>query len=133
MARTASTLAVDVTAVTVAPSARAICTPNDPTPPPAPTTATLVPLPTCPSHRSFCSAVAPAMGIAAASSNESESGIPATCFAGARQYCAKVPRLSPNTLSPTCTSVTPLPTATTSPAKSPPQSALVGLLHQRAL
>src|SRR5919107_270400 len=66
--RTRSTFAVLHTPVTCAPNALAICTPNVPTPPDAPTTSTRWPAWTRPRSRRACRAVTADTGTAAACS-----------------------------------------------------------------
>jgi hypothetical protein len=78
------------TAVTVAPSALAICTAHVPTPPAAPLIRILCPAFNRPASRSPCSATTP-HGVAAASSNERLLGLGASRFAGTATYSANAP------------------------------------------
>ncbi len=61
-------------AVTSAPSAFAICTANDPTPPEAPVISTVCPAVNRATSRSACSAVIPDVGTAAASAAATPAG-----------------------------------------------------------
>ena len=119
-ARTRSTLSVLVTAVTVAPSARAICTANDPTPPPAPLTSTRCPGRTRPRSRSPWSAVMPATPTEPACSNVTLAGLATRPCSATATRSANEPIVIPKTSSPGRKRVTAAPTASTTPATSDP-------------
>src|SRR5918994_5453411 len=131
---TSSRFGVLPTPVTSAPSARAICTANVPTPPDAPLIRTRVPGPALPTSRMAISAVRPDMTDAAASSKVRLTGFTMSWDAGARANSAKVPgdvvsvlsHDEPNTSSPGWRSVTYLPTASTTPAMSVPRTGAAG-------
>ena len=123
------------TAVTWAPSARAICTANWPTAPAAPLTRTRSPGCTAASLRTVNRAISAEVGTAAASTNETPSGMRSRAASGAFTYSANVPPLrhwkpsttSPNTGSPTWNRDVPGPSASTTPAASVPGIGLAGL------
>ena len=60
------------------------------------------------------------IGIAAASAKESAAGFLVMSSAGPVTYEPSEPPSMPSTWSPTCRCVTPSPSATTTPAQSPP-------------
>ena len=121
---TSSTLRPLHTPVTSAPCSAASCTVSDPIPPDAPFTSTLAPASDPRTRRSACSAVKPAIGIAAAASSSTASGIATACCSFMTTASAHAPRLtSATTRSPTATDVTPSPTAATTPATSLPMIA----------
>ncbi len=126
MARTASSLAVLATPVTVAPSAVASCTANEPTPPDAPITSTRWPGSTRPTVVRAWSAVMPEIAETAACSKLTFSGLCASFDSLAEAYSAKVPLPMPNTSSPTAKRVTSAPTSTTRPATSMPSTGCFG-------
>ena len=125
-ARTRSVFAALHTPVTSAPSARAICTANVPTPPPAPITATVCPVSTRAMSRRACRAVAADVGTTAACSNVRLAGFGASVSSCPRAYSAKAPLQAPNTSSPGRSRVTPAPTAATRPATSCPATRSFG-------
>src|SRR5918994_1299882 len=124
--RTSSAFDPEATPVTTAPRAFAICTVNVPTPPPAPVTNTFVPGDTSAAW-SARSAVAPEIGTAAASSKDSRGGFAATFPTGTTANSANEPDEEyPITSSPGANPVTPEPTASTTPATSPPRTRALG-------
>ena len=109
------------TPVTSAPSAFAICTANEPTPPDAPVTSTVWPGCTFAISRRACSAVMPDVGTAAASVIDKPGGTGTRFSALTHAYWASAPEpVHPNTSSPGCSAVTSVPTAVTTPARSMP-------------
>src|SRR3569623_372407 len=87
---TKPTFGVLHTPVTSAPSALAICTAKDPTPPDAPTTSTRLPAST-PALRTAWSAVEPEIGTAAACTEVRFQGLRVSLAAGTAAYSANVP------------------------------------------
>ncbi len=126
--RTSSTLPVLHTPVTSAPSAAAIWTANEPTPPLAPLTSTRWPGFTAPTSRIPRRAVVAAMGSAAACSNVRLAGFGTTLSCAAHAYSAKAPRTKPNTSSPGRSPRTFAPTVSTTPAASLPATGIFGLV-----
>ncbi len=78
--------------------------------------------------RSACSAVMAAIGIAAASSNETFAGFSTILrLSRTRTYSENAPSRPPNTSSPGLNFVTLFPTDSTTPAKSTPNCGSVGV------
>src|SRR5215510_91481 len=103
-----------------APRALAIWTANEPTPPAAAWMSTVSSLAT-PSFVSTVAAVCPDAESAPAAVHGTEGGLGTTCPAGTTTCSACAARkVQPATLSPVSTVVTPSPTSSTTPAKSPP-------------
>src|SRR6267142_6037525 len=100
MEPTISTFLLLHTPVTSAPHDLAICTANVPMPPAAPLIRTRFPGWIRPALRRPCSAVSPASGTAAASSNETLAGFATKDDSEAHAYSARDPRHSPRTSSP---------------------------------
>ena len=124
--RTRSSFAALATPVTSAPSAVAICTAYEPTPPEAPITRTFWPRSTRPTSDTAISAVSPEIGTAAACSKVTFAGLGASLSSRATAYSAKEPGAIPNTSSPTANLVTAEPTASTMPATSRPGTGFFG-------
>src|ERR687898_1446031 len=130
--RTRSAFDPEATPVTTAPRAFANPTANVPTPPPAPVTNTFVPGDTS-AALSARSAVAPEIGTAAASSKDSPGGFAATFPTGPTANSANEPDDEyPITSSPGANPVTAEPTASTTPATSPPRTRALGLRKPNA-
>src|SRR3569833_3491793 len=115
--------------MTYAPRALAICTARRPTPPPAACTRTRWPDPSPAVSTSPCQAVSAARGMAAACTWSIEAGLRTKCRGGAVTYSAYAPagcgkRGMPKTSSPGSYSVTPGPTAATTPDTSKPRVGL---------
>ena len=125
-----STFLVLQTAVTSVPSALAIWTANDPTPPDAPLIRTRCPGFIRPFRRP-CIAVQPAVGSVAASSKDRLAGFDTSAVSGAAANSAYAPKphreSSPNTSSPGRNPVTFRPTASTLPAMSLPMILNLGV------
>src|SRR5690606_36896217 len=126
--RVASREAVPITVSSV--SCRASCTSTDPTPPLAPTTSSVLPypLPGCTPSRSnsYSQAVTVVNGMAAASAMPRLSGARPTMRSSTHWYSALLPgrvtSLAYQTLSPGRNRLTPLLTASTTPAASQPST-----------
>src|SRR4051812_39366746 len=125
-ARACSTFRVLHTAVTSAPNTFASWIAYVPTPPDAPLISTFCPGWTLPLSRRAWRAVIPAIGTPAASSNDTLAGFRARRAFRAGAYSAQEAPDVPNTSSPGRNSVTSLPTSSTVPARSPPNSVFFG-------